>query len=160
VGVIHSTIVENALRAYLSRHMRSNLNSSERKRLFGSEGIMASFSAKIITAYALGDIGPVTRSDLDLVRFMRNEFAHSRKPMTFETAEVIAVCAHLQFPELPMVNIPTGGLDRTLAPEDYDKTIAKTRYRITCHNITVRLIALNMGIAAHPDIKLPPDPLP
>jgi hypothetical protein len=46
-------------------------------------------------------IGPITYSDLNLVKLLRNEFAHSRRPFDFQTPEVIAVCNELKVPKLP-----------------------------------------------------------
>ena len=40
--------------------MRDDLNSDERSKLFGCDGAVGTFSAKIITAYAAKIIGPIT----------------------------------------------------------------------------------------------------
>jgi hypothetical protein len=48
-------------------------------------------SSKITKAYALKIIGPTTRHDLDLIRAIRNEFAHDMNPIQF-TDEHITSC--------------------------------------------------------------------
>jgi hypothetical protein len=70
--------LEANLERLLSKAMRQDLNSRDRRNLFEFEGAVGTFSSKIIVAYALRLIGPTTRGDLDLSRFLRNEFAHSR----------------------------------------------------------------------------------
>ena len=118
--------------------MRNDLNSGDRKQL------LENFSAKIAMAYAFRLIGPITRFDLDLIRFIRNEFAHSRMPLTFQTAEVKAVCDHLRIVDFPGSLTPYGPLHR--APESElavltDKTQPKTRFICACHTISYRMIA-------------------
>jgi hypothetical protein len=88
--------------------MRQDLNSRDRRQLFEFEGALGTFSSKIVVAYALRLIGPVTRADLDLIRFLRNEFAHSRIPFGFTTPEVRAVCDRFKIVDLPGNLIPHG----------------------------------------------------
>jgi hypothetical protein len=49
-------------------------------------------------AFVLGLIGPETRKDLDYVREIRNAFAHAKNIISFDTPEVVTVCARLKFP--------------------------------------------------------------
>lgn len=69
-------------------------------RLFGHEGAMGSFSAKIKMAFAFGMIEEKTWSELDCVREMRNACAHSFQPISFETPQLVAVCRRLYFPSI------------------------------------------------------------
>jgi DNA-binding MltR family transcriptional regulator len=57
-------------------------------RLIDSNGPLSSFSSKILIAYALGVISKDTRGDLDILRNVRNEFAHSPRPIDFYTPEI------------------------------------------------------------------------
>jgi hypothetical protein len=162
-AVILSTITEDTLRGLLLSKMRSSLNSGDRKQLFGFEGALGTFAAKITTAYALELIGPISRADLNLIRFLRNSFAHSRKPMNFEVPEVRAVCAKLKFPDLAQITVPWGPMHRLPEPEESDKDHPRTRYRLTCHNLTTRFIVMTSpslsGELASTDL-LPSDLLP
>jgi DNA-binding MltR family transcriptional regulator len=92
--------VETELERLLASRMRDDLNSDQRSRLFGFEGAVGTFSAKIIVAYAMRIIGPITYSDLNLIKLLRNEFAHSSRAFNFQTPEVIAVCNELKIPKL------------------------------------------------------------
>jgi hypothetical protein len=149
-AILYAALVDNALVRLISKQMRGNLNSTDRRELFET------FDRKISLAYALKLIGPVSRSDLDLIRFMRNQFAHSRLPLRFSTPEVGAVCAALQFPELPGVELPIGPLDlaaemlmaKGMKVED-PRIDARSRYIMSCHNLAARVIIV---VDAPPDV--------
>jgi len=81
------------------------------KELFSGERPLGSFSAKIRMAFWLGLIGPETLADLDRIRTIRNDFAHSWKSCSFDDQSVKDKCA--AFRVLPVVNsymkpLPTG----------------------------------------------------
>ena len=114
-------------------------------------------------AYAMGLIGPISRRDLDLIRLLRNEFAHSRISFGFTAPAVAAVCAQLKILEEPYHQIPFGYLQAV--PKDElanasDLNHPRTRYISACHNLGYRLFIKREG--AHPgDIVFPNDePLP
>jgi DNA-binding MltR family transcriptional regulator len=88
--IIGATLLEDALRVVIRRHMIS-LKKEEADQLFTGTAPLATFSAKIRLAYALGLIGPKTRGDLDNVRELRNAFAHGKMVLRFETPEVAEV---------------------------------------------------------------------
>lgn len=67
------------------------------------DGPLSSFAAKIKLAFALGLYGPETRDDLDLMRAIRNTFAHSAREVTFATPEIEAACNAIQFMKGPGV---------------------------------------------------------
>jgi hypothetical protein len=96
-AVMYGAIVENGLQHLLETEIRPDLNSKDR-----------SFASKTAMAYALKLIGPISRADLNLIRILRNEFAHSRKPFGFDAPEVKAVCDELKIPDLPGAYIPDG----------------------------------------------------
>jgi hypothetical protein len=142
-AILYAALVDNALVRLISKQMREDLNSNDRRELFET------LDRKISLAYALKLIGPISRSDLDLVRFMRNQFAHSRRPIRFSIPEVGAVCAALQFPELPGVELPLGPLDLAAkmllakgTKEEAPTIEARSRYIMSCHNLASRMITL------------------
>jgi hypothetical protein len=94
VGIVLSTIVEDSLREILIKNMRK-LNTEEMSRLFSFEGIAGTFSAKICVAFAFDLIGPDTRDDLDAIREIRNQFAHSTQLISFKNEHVANVCKSL-----------------------------------------------------------------
>ncbi len=55
------------------------------KPLFEGFGPLSTFSSKISVSYAIDLLQNWMASDLDLIRRIRNEFAHSLEPKLFET---------------------------------------------------------------------------
>ncbi len=140
-AILLGSILESSLTTFLSRKLRPELNKKERKRLFDYEGPLGTLSAKIMLAYAMELIGPVTRHDLDLIRLLRNGFAHSRRHIDFDTPQTAAVCKHLKYPDLPGAFMQFTSLERAAAElGKADLAKSGTRYRIACHTISSRLI--------------------
>jgi DNA-binding MltR family transcriptional regulator len=86
-AMVASAFLDEILKALILLHMES-LSDSEIEALFEPERPLASFSSKIKVARALGIIGPKTSHDLNLMREIRNAFAHSLRKMSFETPSV------------------------------------------------------------------------
>lgn len=79
----------------------------EQKKLFGGGGDGAmTFSHKIQLAYALGVYGPKSKSDVDMMRHIRNFFAHERTHLTFDDPEVSGLCNQLNWID----EFPWGGI--------------------------------------------------
>ena len=97
-AIIANTQVEDALEDAIASKLVP-LNATEYSDLFTGAQPLASFGAKTKFAFALGIIGKQTRSELDTIRWIRNAFAHSRKPLWFDTKEVAAACERLTLPE-------------------------------------------------------------
>jgi hypothetical protein len=148
-AVLLASFVENALQTFLQAQLRPTFTAEYHRLLFGANAPISSFSAKILVAYAFNWYGPDTRYDLDLIRELRNGFAHSRSSFTFETKEVAAVCKQLRAPESPGAFIPRGYLEfvsHEELREASDKTHPRTRFIMTCHTVSHRLLS-NSGAA-------------
>jgi DNA-binding MltR family transcriptional regulator len=104
--LLMGSLVDACLERLLRTPMRSNLSQSDANDLFDGNGPLSTFSAKIALAYALGLIGPTCRRELNLIRELRNAFAHSLKRLDFAVSEVGAICEQLQVPDLPGAVIP------------------------------------------------------
>ena len=65
--------------------------------LFEGNAPLASFSARIKMAFYLGKISKVERRDLDLLRKIRNEFAHNANAIDFENEKIKSQCGELSF---------------------------------------------------------------
>jgi hypothetical protein len=157
-AVLHAANLENALRDLFAVKFRPGLNSAERNALYGPDGSMSSFAAKIGLAYALEYIGRITRDDMDLVRLVRNSFAHSARALGFKMAVVADVCAHLQFPDLPNGYQLMGPLGRIASAEEADLSNPRNRYRVTCQRIAYGLLLLQ--VKPSPLMAtIPPEPL-
>jgi hypothetical protein len=142
-AVLFGSIAESALTVLLKATLRPNLNSGATKALFGPEGPLGTFSSKTALAFAMGPLGPISRGDLDLIRLLRNEFAHSKKHFGFEQPQVAAVCKHLKTPELPGFFIPHGYLLAVPGKESIDKLVPKTRYVASCHTLSQKMLELS-----------------
>ena len=64
----------------------------------GSEAPLSSLSARIKTAYCLGLITKKEFDDLNLIRRIRNRFAHRLHGYSFENQEIIDWCNSLKTP--------------------------------------------------------------
>lgn len=160
-AIMFGSFVEESLRLLLLSAMRSNLNSDDKNRIFEFDGAAGSFSSRIIVAWAFNLIGPITRFDLDVIRLLRNEFAHSRMPLDFETNEVRDVCSRITIVELPGSHIPFRYLERLsqnerLKAEELENP--KTRFITACHLISYRMHQKIHGPQAG-DIAFPGDVL-
>lgn len=92
--IIGGTMIEDALEAALLLKMRQ-LTNEERKRLFGPEAPIGSFSSKTRLAYAFEIIDSATRDEVEVIRIMRNACAHSRLSISLERDELKNVCIDL-----------------------------------------------------------------
>ena len=64
-------------------------------QVFQPEGSLGTFSGRTKLAYLLGIITPSLRSDLEIIRGIRNDFAHVRQPMRFTDQTVKDRCNSL-----------------------------------------------------------------
>lgn len=65
--------------------------------LFCGNAPLSSFSSRIKLAFYLGKISKVERRDLDLLRKIRNEFAHHANEIDFESEKIRSQCRELSF---------------------------------------------------------------
>lgn len=89
------------------------------KDLFEGTAPLSSFSARIKLAYYLGKISKVCRSDLDMIRGIRNEFAHHAEIISFDDQSIADRCRNLRFSYHEKVQKPrahfTAAVSRILA---------------------------------------------
>lgn len=66
-------------------------------RLFSHEnnGVLASLSAKIDIAFAVGVVSPGVKDSLHVIRRIRNRFAHSTTALKFDDQEIASWCSTL-----------------------------------------------------------------
>jgi DNA-binding MltR family transcriptional regulator len=62
------------------------------KDLLGQSRPIGTFSSRIDLCFAVGLIGKATHRNLHLVRKVRNDFAHSGKPLKFSEPQIAARC--------------------------------------------------------------------
>ncbi len=68
------------------------LTDDETNKLFSGSAPLGSFATRIGLAYALGIYGPRTRHDLQILKDIRNAFAHANLAINFDTREVADLC--------------------------------------------------------------------
>lgn len=143
-AVMLSAIVETALEIFIRNKTRPTLNSDDTSKLLDQSGLLGDFGAKILAGYAFNFYGPDTRYDMDLIRILRNGFAHSRRHFQFTTPEVAGICLQLRAPDSSGAFIPHAWL-RLASRDDVrdasDTKHPRTRYVMTCHIIAERLLS-------------------
>jgi hypothetical protein len=95
-AILLATNVENALQTALL----SRLKMQRTPALFGANSTLGPFSNKIQMAYAMDIFGDQTKHNLDIIRIVRNAFAHSKIPIRFDTPQVREACSYLVVPKL------------------------------------------------------------
>ncbi|MBM3732315.1 MAG: hypothetical protein FJW24_02425 [Acidimicrobiia bacterium] len=93
------------------------ISNTVRDRLFTGFGPLASFSAKIAIAHAIGMVDTITKSDCDKIRLIRNAAAHIGTPFSFESSEIRKILSEI-------------ALLRYMPP-DQDKTSTHERNQFT-----------------------------
>lgn len=74
------------------------LDGNERRALFKSENApLSAFAAQIKLGYALGIYEGMFRDDLNMIRHIRNAFAHCGDHIDFDTPQVTAACMVLNY---------------------------------------------------------------
>jgi len=143
-GILFGGWVELALETAIKSVLRPDLTSTVAKRLLGFEGAVGTFSAKTDLAYALDIFGPITYHDINLIRLIRNEFAHCSHPLTFDIPAVGGVCSHFQILDSDQKTEPFMFVSLTRAADmlenPADETNPKNRFITACHSIVWGLL--------------------
>ena len=100
-------------------------------------------------------IGPITYSDLNLIKELRNQFAHSRRPFDFQTPEVVAVCNQLKVPQL---RDSSDSFKSRIGTES--KSNSWMLFVSACHNIAYRMLVKRDGPKAGDFVFVDDEPLP
>ncbi|MDR3544076.1 MAG: hypothetical protein P4L69_24435 [Desulfosporosinus sp.] len=90
--------------AYLDILLRSSIEhqirpmADLRQKLFENRGAMQDFSARITIAYAFKIIGHGAYADLNIMREIRNAFAHGAEVLSFDRDDIGELCRALWYP--------------------------------------------------------------
>ena len=116
---IRSELVKESDRGvalYATAHIDTEIEKLLRKKLVGSEkhlkeilsfnGPLGTFSSKIKLSYSLGLIDKVMMDDINILRKIRNEFAHSDEAVSFDTQNIKDLCCNLQL-NIREENVPS-----------------------------------------------------
>jgi len=92
--MLRCVAIEHELETLLRRRLQRK-DQATWERLLEDQGPLRSFHSKIELAYALGTVNEETRKYLNVVRAVRNAFAHSKKLLDFDdpliTDEILSV---------------------------------------------------------------------
>jgi DNA-binding MltR family transcriptional regulator len=89
--------VELYLQTSIMRILKRQDGDTE-KILIETDGPMVTFYSKICLSYALGIIDETELHNLNIVRAVRNAFAHANRPISFTTIEIEQECSGLYLP--------------------------------------------------------------
>jgi hypothetical protein len=135
-AILAATNTENALRYALTRRTAST--AAEHDGLFGLSGPMGTFDLKIRMGRALKIFGQETKTNLDIIRTIRNVFAHAGLPIRFQTREIHTLCNFLVVPfALPPKTIRV--VDGKIIPPE-DPTEPRARFNTVCDNTAHNLL--------------------
>jgi len=152
-AILLATNVENALQHAILCMLRKR--EGQERALFGrTSSPLGLFAAKIEMAYAMDIFGDQMKNNLNLIRTIRNTFAHAKIPIKFDTQEIKEACAHLAIPKLlPPFTI------RPPSSEAPDELEGRRRFQDVCNAVAHNLnMYANSGLIL---VKIQPNqPLP
>lgn len=96
VALLAAAYLDDLLMQRLDKELQID-NEGERDDIFkGPSAPMSTFSARTMMAYALRLITKEERSDLNLIRKIRNAYAHQLLGLNFDTDEIASRCRSLK----------------------------------------------------------------
>ena len=105
VVIASAAILDNQLERVLKKAMRP-LSKKMHKRLFESFGPLSDLASKILMAYALRIISVEIYDELEKIRQIRNEFAHSSEILNFDSKQIAPKFLALKKPQTSTKNPP------------------------------------------------------
>lgn len=107
--------------------------------LISRDGPLSSFSAKIHLAYAMGLVDDDAFNDINIIRRVRNAFAHSPRPIDFSEEVIANECARLRRPATAPTSYPqSDGLDNICAALADDPI--RRDFTISCYALSLDII--------------------
>ena len=95
-AVLGAAYLDQALEHLLRKRL---LGGNKLKgELLGTDKPLGSFSARIKVAFAIGSLHKAAYDDLEIIRRIRNEFAHQTMGFSFQRPEIVSRCQQLRLP--------------------------------------------------------------
>jgi hypothetical protein len=94
-AILISAHAEDALSALIVSRFKVQC-VADLEALYDRDGALSSFFSKIHLGYVMGLYDAETKGDLEVIRRVRNAFAHAPRPISFRTAEIIDECKKLK----------------------------------------------------------------
>jgi hypothetical protein len=98
VVITLGAFLDGAIEFMIAQNTRPQSTRSEFDDAFGINGPLGTFSARIEIAYLFKLIDETVRDQLNVIRELRNACAHSKRPISFATAELANVCKRILHP--------------------------------------------------------------
>ena len=131
---------------------RIKVDKNRKNELIGFDRPLGSFDSKIRFSFAIGLLTKETRDTLDVIRYVRNAFAHALIPIRFETKEVASACVLITIPAaLPPTSHPT--VRESIDP--IENPTPRVLYQNAC-----TVISHNLLVAAGSYVRLTSTPPP
>ena len=89
--------VEHLLGQAIQKHLERGEETGQRL-LLAPDAPLGTFSSRTLAAYSLGIIGPTTKGDIDVIRDIRNDFAHTVASLDFSNQSIAGRCNNLKLP--------------------------------------------------------------
>jgi len=96
VALITAAFIDEALAALLRHALVDDAKILD--ELLGTDRPLGTFSSRIKLAYCLGHISHGSFRDLETIRAIRNDFAHSREALNFHSPGIKDRCLKLRAP--------------------------------------------------------------
>ncbi len=93
-AILATAFLDDALRRILTKFMITNPKLVD--KLLGQLGPLGPFGSRILTCYLFGKISDEEYHDLEVVRKIRNDFAHRMHGLSFESQSIKNRCSNLQ----------------------------------------------------------------
>ena len=97
-ALVISTAVDQALELAIATHFEAEDDVISLVFDGNANGPLGDFAARIKMGRALGIYPAAIKEELDLIRHIRNAFAHSWEKLDFANETVIAACSQLRIP--------------------------------------------------------------
>jgi DNA-binding MltR family transcriptional regulator len=130
-AILGCVLIEHELDILLGKKLKKRDEDTWRG-LQEDSGPLRSFSTKISMGYALGVYNDKLENDLNIVRVLRNAFAHSKKLLEFDDPLVI--------PELLKTHLLPARLKKSLRKKTPSNQLAKASFLIICLRVQTALL--------------------
>jgi Mannitol repressor len=140
-AILAATLIDTTLAYAIKKRMPGGATYG---RLFESGGPLSTIDAKILVAYGLDIFKADTYHDLDILRHVRNTFAHAPSPVSFKTPEIANACMTLRSSSLRTAR-------QKFTATCYLISIALVEYGAACERITAGSLDPSEFVAVTPE---------
>jgi DNA-binding MltR family transcriptional regulator len=96
--VTATNIIDQSLRIAIITLFRDSLSATGLAGIFEGDGPLSTFDSKIRVCRGFRLISPDVKQDLDIIRTIRNRFAHTSLPRHFTDSDIEIACKRLRCP--------------------------------------------------------------